>query len=400
MPGFYKKVILVFIGLLALTSVLVFVCRSLVFVRDVLLPVRDSVIPWKLETITDAYRGGTSSISVKDSSLGLDFDYMLTENVRYPHVTAIVSLTERQDAEHSVDLSEYSAVAFRVKCAPRNVLTFHLHSLDPKATDPANFYSYRIAKAFFPCREKWSNVEIDLRHLYVPEWWLERFKIEVSDQNYRLDKVVAFSIVASFEGAVNTPANVKISEMALQGRDWRYAWAGGGLLFLVWASFIFWVFRQYTRNLVANVKEKFQEDRPLPPYRQLSEEPQKDRERVLLLRFMATKYADPDLSLERTITALGINRMKINRILKEELGLTFTACLNKLRLTEAARLLAENDKANVAEIAYTVGYNNLTYFIRIFKQEYGCTPRAFKSIRRSGSVNAGEALPTDFFNYH
>ena len=69
----------------------------------------------------------------------------------------------------------------------------------------------------------------------------------------------------------------------------------------------------------------------------------------------------------------------MNYILKTELGFTFSGYLNKLRLTEAARLLAEKDSATVAEIAYSVGYSNVSYFNKLFKEEYGCTPKAFRS---------------------
>ena len=98
---------------------------------------------------------------------------------------------------------------------------------------------------------------------------------------------------------------------------------------------------------------------------------------------MATEYANPDISLESVTLSLGINRTKINEILKEELALTFTAYLNKLRLTEAARLLSENEDANVSEIAYLVGYNNVSYFNKLFKNEYGCTPKTFKTLYQS-----------------
>lgn len=49
-----------------------------------------------------------------------------------------------------------------------------------------------------------------------------------------------------------------------------------------------------------------------------------------------------------------------------------TAYLNKLRLTEAARLLAEKDTASVSEIAYSVGYGSVSYFNKLFKEEYRC----------------------------
>lgn len=394
MLEFYKKAVLIFFALVVLTSVLAVACLSRVFVSDVLLPPGNNAIPWKLETITDVQKGGTSSMSVNDSSQNLDYDYVLTEDVQYPHVTAIVAFAELRDAERLVDLSGYSTLTFRVKCAPHNVLSLHLHSFDPHVTDPENFSSYRIAETLFSCGKEWSTVEVDLKYLNVAVWWLETFNVEISDQNFWLDKIIALSFTAGLKGLVNTPANVKISELTLHGREWRYAWIFAGLSVLIWAGFISWLFRQYTQSLIRDVKKKLHKDRPLIAYQQLSIEPQKDREKSLLLRFMATKYADPDLSLEKAITALGINRTKINEILKQELGFTFTAYLNKLRLTEAARLLSKNENANVAEIAYTVGYNNVSYFNKLFKNEYGYTPKTFKNICRSDGAGATRLLRT------
>jgi YesN/AraC family two-component response regulator len=95
---------------------------------------------------------------------------------------------------------------------------------------------------------------------------------------------------------------------------------------------------------------------------------------------MATRYADAELDLDAMVEAITISRAKINDILKAELGYTFTSYLNKLRLTEAARLLAEKPEANVGEIANSVGYKNVSYFNKLFKEEYGCTPKTFKSV--------------------
>jgi AraC-like DNA-binding protein len=95
---------------------------------------------------------------------------------------------------------------------------------------------------------------------------------------------------------------------------------------------------------------------------------------------MATGYANPDLNLDTMVASIGVSRTKINDILKSEFSYTFTGYLNKLRLTEAARLLAVKEEANIAEIAYSVGYKNVSYFNKLFKEEYGCTPKTFKSL--------------------
>jgi AraC-like DNA-binding protein len=118
----------------------------------------------------------------------------------------------------------------------------------------------------------------------------------------------------------------------------------------------------------------------LVAYQQLTVEPHRDKDKSAILHFMATNYSNADLSLEPMAASIAVSRTKINDILKAELGFTFTGYLNKLRLTEAARLLAEKEDANIAEIAYSVGYKNVSYFNKLFKEEYGCTPKTFKSI--------------------
>jgi AraC-like DNA-binding protein len=93
------------------------------------------------------------------------------------------------------------------------------------------------------------------------------------------------------------------------------------------------------------------------------------------------------MSMEFAVARLGINRTKINELLRDELGMTFSTYLNKLRLAEAARLLSRDD-ANVADIARSVGYKNVPYFNTVFKTEYGCTPKTFKGLRVQESEQA------------
>lgn len=377
MLEFYRKAIAIFLGLVALTALLGYACLKRVFVNDALFPADKSVIPWKLKTYTNAHGGGSSSVLVAEDTYSLEYEYRLAEDVKDAYLTVVLAFDNPVNSKSPVDLSGYSTATFRVKCTPHDVLNFYVHSVDEHVTDPENFYSYRIASASFSCSNEWSDVEIDLRHMSVPVWWLDLSNVDVSDQRYRLDKAVAIALNASKQGRVNIPVKVKIGELVLHGRDWRYAWAFGGLSAVVWVGFISWLFRQYTASLVADVKDKLKKDRPLIAYQQLSIEPYKDEEKSRILRFMATGYANPEMSLEFTAAELGINRTRINGKLKDELGLTFSAYLNKLRLAEAARLFSREKDANVAEIAYLVGYNNVSYFNKLFKNEYGCSPGKF-----------------------
>ena len=76
-----------------------------------------------------------------------------------------------------------------------------------------------------------------------------------------------------------------------------------------------------------------------------------DKEKAAVLRFIATNYTNPDLDLDGVVAGTGANRNKVNEVLKAELGMTFTAYLKKLRLTESARLLTETPAVTVADLA-------------------------------------------------
>jgi AraC-like DNA-binding protein len=178
----------------------------------------------------------------------------------------------------------------------------------------------------------------------------------------------------------NVDGYVEISEVTLHGRDYRYLAALAVIVLGGWVALGAWFFVAYSRALLASVDSKIKIDLPLVAYRQLTLEPYKDKEKASVLRYIASAYTDPELDLEMVVEGTGANRYKINEVLKSELGMTFTSYLNKLRLTEASRLLTEKSSAAVSEIAYLVGYANVPYFNKLFKEEYGCTPKAFRSL--------------------
>ncbi|MEO5933784.1 MAG: helix-turn-helix domain-containing protein [Duganella sp.] len=60
--------------------------------------------------------------------------------------------------------------------------------------------------------------------------------------------------------------------------------------------------------------------------------------------------------------------------------LIFISYLNKLRPTGASRVLIENSSTAGSEIAYLVGYANVPYFNKLFKEEFGCMPNSFRML--------------------
>jgi AraC-like DNA-binding protein len=86
---------------------------------------------------------------------------------------------------------------------------------------------------------------------------------------------------------------------------------------------------------------------------------------------------DPELSVARLARALGCSADYLSRRFREERGITLTAWITRERMDTAKDLLADPQR-NVAEICWACGFNAPSYFIRVFRQQTGITPRAYR----------------------
>ncbi|MDC8829208.1 helix-turn-helix domain-containing protein [Alteromonas gilva] len=366
--------------MLLITALLGFIAVDLTFLKVPLLPSTEtSQLQWRATAYSDAAEGGSSSIEIIDDDYTYSLNMVLREDKESPFAMGEMEFVDAQGTPITVDLRQFKALSFMAKCMPENTLTFSLFTLDEDVLNFDDARSDRISTRYFHCNKEWQQFDIDITHLDTPEWWYKWYEQQLSDQEYSLSKVIKISFGSSIQSPKNVQSNINIRSLSFLGRDWFYIYLFGSLCGAGWIVLLVWLIRQHASHLMADIREKMQKDRPLIAYKQLSIESHKDKDKTTILRLMATEYANPEVNLDYIVHTSGINRNKINEILKDELGYTFSAYLNKLRLHEAARLLSENNDSNVSEIAYTVGYKNVPYFNKLFKNEYGCSPKLFKS---------------------
>ena len=378
MLDFYKKAFTGVIALLLLSALIGYFCVERTFLHLDLLPSEHSELPWQTAIETDANQPGNSVAIVNDARYSLDFELTIAAGAQHPSAAVALSLLDEAGKTTLADLSSYTSLSFSIKCSTANVLTLIVFTLDEKISQPNDFLTYRSPSAFFSCDQNWSQVEVDLTHLAMPQWWLEMFHQKLSMNEYHLDKVAKFQFATSSQSPMGVKSRIQVGQLILHGTNWSYLYFLIVSLFVLWCGYGLWFFKQHAAALTSDLKNKILRERPLVAYRQLNMEPQRDKDQDAILRYMATAYANPELNLDSAVAEIGVSRTKINDVLKAELGFTFTGYLNKIRLTEAARLLTEKDEANIAEIAYSVGYKNVSYFNKLFKEEYNCTPKAFK----------------------
>lgn len=344
-------------------------------VQDTLLPNQQSIYPWRASAGTDVEDGGASAIDLKDSAYNISMDFKLADAIQYSYVTLGLNFEDDANPQNLEDWSAYTSIMLRIKCRPANVLNLAILTYDDQVTKfSTDIRNFRPSLAFVSCNEDWQTIRIDLTHLEPAEWWLKRYNVSLANRNYSLSKVRGIALSTSTQSLVNTPSNVMIQEFALERKNLPAIYTLSIVIFLLWVSFVCWSIYQFT--ISRRKSEVIHEIVPVT-YRAVPLEPRHEREKEAVLDYMASKYSLPDLSVDMAVNELGINRIKINEILRAETGLTFSIYLNKLRLTEAARLLSDKH-VGVAEAAFAVGYNSLSYFNRLFKKEYGCNPSSYK----------------------
>jgi len=90
---------------------------------------------------------------------------------------------------------------------------------------------------------------------------------------------------------------------------------------------------------------------------------------------------DEDFGIEQLCDIMAMSRAQLYRKFKALTNRTIIDYLNSFRLFRARQLLEESD-LNVTQVAYQVGFKNLSHFSHRFREEYGINPNA---VRKSGS---------------
>lgn len=99
-----------------------------------------------------------------------------------------------------------------------------------------------------------------------------------------------------------------------------------------------------------------------------------------IMKCINENLSDPDFNVEKLTEQVGISRAQLHRKMKEITGISTGDFIRNLRLEQAARLIAEN-KINVTQVAYAVGFNNQTHFSTVFKKHYGMTPTEYQNLK-------------------
>lgn len=103
-----------------------------------------------------------------------------------------------------------------------------------------------------------------------------------------------------------------------------------------------------------------------------------------MIHYINENYSE-HISLAQLAEELNYSTPYLSRKFKKETGMNFSDYVQKVRVEQSCRLLA-NTKKSVIEISQLVGYNDVKFFNRIFKKQKKTTPRVFRKLLQEETV--------------
>jgi AraC-like DNA-binding protein len=93
--------------------------------------------------------------------------------------------------------------------------------------------------------------------------------------------------------------------------------------------------------------------------------------------YVATNYPEK-LRLATAAKLCDLSPFQFSRNFKKEQGLTFRDFVVRVRIQRAAELM-KHSSVSVTEAAFVVGFNDLSYFARMFRRQLGVSPSHYRS---------------------
>ncbi|MTI58870.1 MAG: helix-turn-helix domain-containing protein [Firmicutes bacterium] len=90
------------------------------------------------------------------------------------------------------------------------------------------------------------------------------------------------------------------------------------------------------------------------------------------VNYIRNNYYNKKITLNDVAEEIGLSPSYFSKLFKEELNLSYTEYLNKVRIAASKELLREDHP--LAEIAQSVGFNDQSYFSKVFKRIEGIPP--------------------------
>ena len=328
----------------------------------------------------DRHDGGHSQSGViMDDSL-LTFGFRLSSGANFPYAGLGLVLTS--DAQVLLgdffDLSGYDSLRLELRSNRASQARLQLLTHDPNLTRPDDPMSKRFFIQSIPLSRSFQTVRVPMANFQAPEWWFDHHSMHPEYGLKFMNRATNLEFSTAGGTLLGIPDTIEVRSIVFYGENHLVNQIGLTLSLLLLIGVAIRLWYAHTRKTIEQKTEiKVRKEESLKGYGKLEVQSHRSQDLQRAFDYLHNHYSDPELSLETICRETSLNRNRLSELLKEEVGLTFKTYLNEVRLTEAARVLATTD-LQVTEVAYKVGFGNVSHFNRIFKDKFSLTPLEYR----------------------
>jgi AraC-like DNA-binding protein len=241
-----------------------------------------------------------------------------------------------------------------------------------------SFRTYHIQTCQVPVHIGSKRYFIPMEQFQIPDWWYKEVGTKAASLPRKADLSKFFGM--NFHSGSGTPLDVpdqfKITKISFSTKlpgeraSFIALWISGFFIYMVLVFFILHFLRKRPKRSKGI------------PYQPIDLKNHYDEEVQRLEQYIGSHFQEPELTVEQVGRETGIIPTRIPLILQQKRNMAFKSYLNTVRITEAKRLLRETDRT-ITEIAFAVGYNSIPHFNRVFRQETGIAPSAYRGNKKA-----------------
>lgn len=338
----------------------------------------DDTKDFKIDRQIDAGDGGNSECRLEKTAEGVDMIFTLRSSFAYPYV----GMEIHKDDYSTFPIEDYVVEAIiesdeDMRFSVRLQEEFNFG--DKGIAHPTAVYSFLLKKGN-------NEFEIPVEEIKdIPEWWYASYPHWTTDiQKMKYENIKIIWLTADNSNEKDVEHRVKVKSLRLVPvacKDFLSDVITVMLAF--WAILAIVALYLRRNNISEEEKEKGKEQQVVyVPYEKLDTEKDTINLKDEILTFIGKNYPNPELKLADVAKALSMAEDRTSEEIRIATGKSFKAYLNTIRIEESKRLL-KNTAMHISEIAFSVGYNNVQHFNRVFKESVGVAPGTF----RDGSTN-------------
>lgn len=306
--------------------------------------------------------GNSSIYPLSSSTTVLKYAYVLGKKFQFPYASLSF---EHKTNDTLFDLSGYDYVHIAIESEKGKRIPVVLNQDIPGYSRPEDGLSYRVLVQELEYKKGQRDYFLPLSGFTTPSWWFANRKLTESDLSaIDLTRILNIQLHNCQLLPVGTKEVFSVYGVCFKKNYQPWYISALACLLLYYATYTY-----YTSRTTAFPKSF--------PRQELNIGNVSDEEKQKVLQYMATSYSNSELALELAQKELGLSENKISAAVKDASGMSFKRYLNHIRMEETKRLLLQTDR-QVMDIAFKVGYANISHFNRVFKEAEGCSPNEYR----------------------